>query len=150
MLILQEAGLREYQPGVPQHVIAQVLEALVPAAEGGLRLPLVYNTGGYDARRRPGPSRRRGGHLPAGHEVRGQARGSPPVRRGGLRRRNREAVREMHRQVGDLQLDAGGLARRGLLVRHLVLPGRSGRDARGAEFLAREVSLDTYANVMDQ
>lgn len=63
---------------------------------------------------------------------------------------NRAAVKEMHRQVGDLVMDAQGIARRGLLVRHLVLPqGIAGSDAALA-FLAREISRDTYVNLMDQ
>jgi len=63
---------------------------------------------------------------------------------------NREAVREMHRQVGDLRLDDRGIAFRGLLVRHLVLPeGRAGTSDI-ARFLAQEISQDTYINVMDQ
>ena len=150
MLILQERGCENINLVSPSHVIAQVLEALVPAAEGGLRLPLVYNTGGYDA---VDALVLLDGvvdiYLPdmkyADKRVGARLSGV-----GDYVARNREAVREMHRQVGDLQVDAGGLARRGLLVRHLVLPGGLGGTHAVAEFLAREVSLDTYANVMDQ
>jgi putative pyruvate formate lyase activating enzyme len=61
-----------------------------------------------------------------------------------------EAVREMHRQVGDLELDEAGLARRGLLVRHLVMPGLE-EETRGIlDFLARKISINTYINIMDQ
>jgi putative pyruvate formate lyase activating enzyme len=63
---------------------------------------------------------------------------------------NRAAVREMHRQVGDLVIDAAGLARRGLLVRHLILPDNLAGSERTLDFLAREISADTYLNLMDQ
>jgi putative pyruvate formate lyase activating enzyme len=63
---------------------------------------------------------------------------------------NRAAVKEMHRQVGDLALDERGIARRGLLVRHLVLPGGLAGTGRGLDFLAREVSAGTYLNLMDE
>ncbi len=63
---------------------------------------------------------------------------------------NQAAVREMHRQVGDLALDENGLARRGLLVRHLVLPGDLANTETVLAFLAWEISTDTYLNLMDQ
>ncbi|MBC7292957.1 MAG: hypothetical protein H5T84_02410 [Thermoleophilia bacterium] len=63
---------------------------------------------------------------------------------------NRAAVLEMHRQMGDLELDDRGVARRGLLVRHLVLPGGLAGTAEVAKFIATEISPDTYINVMDQ
>jgi putative pyruvate formate lyase activating enzyme len=150
MLSLQEQGCENINLVSPSHVIAQVLEALVVGAAAGLRLPLVYNTGGYDsadalalldgvvdiympdmkyADRRVGSRLSGVGDYPA---------------------RNREAVREMHRQVGDLRLDGQGVAERGLLVRHLVLPAKLAGTAAVAGFLAREVSRDTYLNVMDQ
>jgi putative pyruvate formate lyase activating enzyme len=150
MLSLQERGCENINLVSPSHVIAQILEALARAAEGGLRLPVVYNSGGYDA-------------VDALVLLDGVVDIYMPDmkyadRRVGARlsgvgdyvARNREAVREMHRQVGDLQLDASGVARRGLLVRHLVLPGGLAATRAVGEFLAREVSLDTYVNVMDQ
>jgi putative pyruvate formate lyase activating enzyme len=63
---------------------------------------------------------------------------------------NQAAIREMHRQVGDLDIDEHGLARRGLLVRHLVLPNRIAGTAEGLRFIAEEISPDTYLNLMDQ
>jgi putative pyruvate formate lyase activating enzyme len=63
---------------------------------------------------------------------------------------NRAAVKEMHRQVGDLRVDARGVAVRGLLVRHLVLPGGAAGTDAVMRFLATRVSRDTYVNVMDQ
>jgi putative pyruvate formate lyase activating enzyme len=64
--------------------------------------------------------------------------------------RVRDAVREMHRQVGDLQIDERGIARRGLLIRHLVLPGNLAGTAHVVEFIAKEISRDSYVNVMGQ
>jgi putative pyruvate formate lyase activating enzyme len=113
----------------PSHVVAPILTAVAIAAERGLRLPLVYNTGGYDS-------------------LEALARKYSHVR--DYVRHNQAAVREMHRQVGDLVVTDAGIARRGLLVRHLVLPnGLAGTEAVLA-FLAETISRDTYVNLMDQ
>jgi putative pyruvate formate lyase activating enzyme len=115
-----------------------------------LRLPLVYNTGGYDAPETlallngavdiympdmkyadPAIGRRLSG-IPD----------YPPV--------NQAAVKEMHGQVGDLVLDRRGVAQRGLLIRHLVLPNELAGTAAIVRFLAQEISPDTYLNLMDQ
>ena len=150
MLTLQAQGCENINLVSPSHVIAQVLEALAIAAEGGLRLPLVYNSGGYDA---VDALLLLDGvvdiYLPD-MKYADKRVGSRLSGVGDYVARNRETVREMHRQVGDLRLDAHGVARRGLLVRHLVLPGGLAGTHAVAEFLAREVSLDTYVNVMDQ
>ena len=134
----------------PTHQVPQILEALVPAAAAGLRLPLVCNSGGYEAVARlrlldgivdiympdfkfadPEPART---YLdaPAYPEV------------------AKAALREMHRQVGDLVMDEEGIARRGLLVRHLVMPGGLAGTRAIMRFLAREISRDTYVNLMAQ
>ena len=131
-------------------LLDQILEALPMAIEGGLRIPLVYNTGGYDSREALAlldgivdiymPDMKYGDSQKA--QQFSHARDYVAV--------NRSAVKEMHRQVGDLDIDQHGIAQRGLLVRHLVLPGNaSGTDAV-LDFLATEVSPDTYVNVMDQ
>ena len=150
MLALQAQGCHNVNLVTPSHVVAQVLEALALAAGEGLRLPLVYNTGGYDSPEalalldgvvdiympdmKYGDSRlaRRYSKVPDYVEV------------------SRAAVKEMHRQVGDLRLDQRGVAQRGLLVRHLVLPGGAAGTEEVMRFLAAEVSPDTYLNVMDQ
>lgn len=150
MLQLQAAGCHNINLVSPTHVVPQILSALETAVEKGLRLPLVYNTGGYDSVK---TLRILDGvvdiYMPdmkyddaaIAFEYSG-ARGYPVV--------NRAAVREMHRQVGDLVTDARGIAQRGLIVRHLVLPeGKAG--TRGVvEFLANEISKDTYLNIMAQ
>jgi putative pyruvate formate lyase activating enzyme len=150
MLGLQALGCENINLVSPSHVVPQILAALVLAADRGLQLPLVYNTGGYDA-------------LETLYLLDGVIDIYMPdmkytdnkvgERLSGVRgyaTRNRVAVREMHRQVGDLVLDERGIAARGLLVRHLVLPGGLAGTPGVAGFLASEVSPDTYINVMDQ
>jgi putative pyruvate formate lyase activating enzyme len=150
MLDLQRRGCHNINFVTPTHVVAQILEALEIAVEGGLQVPLVYNTGGYD---KVETLRLLDGvvdiYMPdikyASGAQAGKYSKAPDYPEAA-----RAAVLEMHRQVGDLQLDRRGIASRGLLVRHLVMP----RDIAGTRevmrFLAREVSKDTYVNVMAQ
>jgi putative pyruvate formate lyase activating enzyme len=150
MLELQEQGCHNINFVSPSHVVAQILEAVAIAAEQGLRLPLVYNTGGYDSAEALAlldgvidiymPDMKYGDSTLARKYSR--IRNYVAV--------NRAAVREMHRQVGDLVIDEDGLARRGLLVRHLVLPNGIAGTERVLKFLSEEVSRDTYLNLMDQ
>jgi putative pyruvate formate lyase activating enzyme len=150
MLELQADGCHNVNFVSPSHVVAQILAATEIAARKGLRLPLVYNTGGYDS-------------LEALELLDGVIDIYMPDMKYGdaaLARRyskvrdyveaNRQAVQEMHRQVGDLVLDGRGIAQRGLLVRHLVLPDDIAGTDGVLEFLAEEVSPNTYVNLMDQ
>ena len=150
MLELQAMGCHNINFVSPSHVVAQILAAVAIAAQAGLRLPLVYNTGGYDSltalQLLDGvidiymPDMK---YADARLALRlSKARNYPEV--------NRAAVREMHRQVGDLVMDERGIAQRGLLVRHLVLPHGLAGTAQIARFLAQEISPDTYINVMAQ
>jgi len=130
--------------------VAQILEALVLATRDGLRLPLVYNTGGYDSLEALAlldgvidiymPDMKYGDSATA-HRY-SHVRDYVEV--------NTAAVREMHRQVGDLVVAADGIAQRGLLVRHLVLPDDLANTDTVLQFLAREISPNTYVNLMDQ
>ncbi len=150
MLDLQAQGCHNVNLVSPTHVVPHIIEALALAIPNGLRLPLVYNTGGYDTPQAL--------HLmdslvdiympdmkyaddQTGRDLSGVA--DYPAT-------NQAAVKEMHRQVGDLTMDNQRLARRGLLIRHLVLPGELAGTDKIARFLAEEVSLDTYINVMGQ
>jgi putative pyruvate formate lyase activating enzyme len=150
MLELQAMQCHNINLVSPSHVAAQVLQALCIAAERGLRLPLVYNSGGYDA---VDTLRLLDGvvdiYMPdmkfAQPEAAKRLSGAPDYP--GV---NRAAVSEMHRQVGDLVLDKEGVAIRGLLVRHLVLPGGLAGTPVIAQFLADAISPRTYLNVMDQ
>jgi len=147
---LQERGCHNLNLVTPTHVVPQVLEAAAVAAGRGLRLPIVYNSGGYDA---AGTLRLLDGvvdvYMPDFKfwrpETAARYAGAPDYPE-----RAREALLEMHRQVGPLRLGADGLARRGVLVRHLVLPGLVEESGAIFEWLAREVSPDTYVNVMGQ
>jgi putative pyruvate formate lyase activating enzyme len=150
MLQLERLGCHNVNFVTPSHVVPQILEALCVAAEQGLQLPLVYNTGGYD---RVETLRLLDGvvdiYMPDFKFW------DPEVARELARAKDyREvacaAVREMHRQVGDLVIDDEGLARRGLLVRHLVMPNGQAGTREVMRFLAREISPDTYVNVMPQ
>jgi len=150
MLALQQRGCHNLNLVSPSHVVGPILEALLLAARQGLHLPLVYNTGGYDSLEALSlldgvidiymPDMKYDDTRVARQLSRVLA--YPAA--------NRRAVREMHRQVGDLVIDADGLARRGLLVRHLVLPGGLAGTAEVVRFLAEEISPDTYVNVMAQ
>jgi putative pyruvate formate lyase activating enzyme len=150
MLRLQELGCHNINFVTPEHVVPQLLEALVLAAEEGLRLPLVYNTSAYDS---PESLRLLDGIVdiympdlklfdPELCKRYLKAEDYPEVARATLR--------EMHRQVGSLQIGEDGLARRGVLVRHLVLPGLPEETRAILEWIVRELGPDTYVNVMGQ
>jgi putative pyruvate formate lyase activating enzyme len=150
LLRLQEVGCHNINLVTPSHVVPQILRAVHEAAARGLRLPLVFNSGGYDA---VDVLRDLDGvvdiYMPdakfAHAEVAQQfcdAADYPRV--------NRAALREMHRQVGDLEIDAQGLAQRGVLVRHLVMPEDLAGTSEVMDFLAQDLSTDTYVNLMDQ
>jgi putative pyruvate formate lyase activating enzyme len=150
MLNLQARGCCNINLVTPSHVVPHILEALEIAAGRGLHLPLVYNSSGYDSIKtlqlldgivdiympdckfmtRQSAARYTG--APDYPEV------------------MQAAVLEMHRQVGDLVLDQHGIAVRGLLVRHLVMPGCLQDTERIVHFLATEISKETYVNIMDQ
>jgi putative pyruvate formate lyase activating enzyme len=150
MLRLQDRGCHNVNFVTPSHVVAQILEALVLAAEGGLRLPLVYNTAGYDSHEALAlldgvidiylPDMKYGDSAVARRHS--KVRGYVEV--------NQAAVREMYRQVGDLVVDERGVARRGLLVRHLVLPGGLANTEQVLAFLRHEVSPTVTVNLMPQ
>ncbi|HEY64355.1 MAG TPA: radical SAM protein [Caldilineae bacterium] len=150
MLELQEQGCHNINLVSPSHVVPQILGALAIAAEAGLNLPIVYNTGGYDSME---ALRLLDGvidiYMPdmkyADEAVARRLSGIPDYPQV-----NQAAVKEMHRQVGDLIIDEQELARRGLLVRHLILPGGLAGTAEIARFLAEEISPNTYINVMGQ
>jgi putative pyruvate formate lyase activating enzyme len=150
MLELERRGCHNINLVTPTHVVPQILEALALAAASGLKLPLVYNSSGYDCPQtlalldgvvdvympdlkfwEPGTSRRLA-----------NAEDYPE--------RARAALKEMHRQVGVLKMDRDGLARRGLLVRHLVMPGQTAQSRECLAWLAHELSADTYVNIMAQ
>lgn len=150
MLELQSQGCHNINLVSPSHYIPQIIAALVDAADRGLHIPLVYNSSGYDDK-----------------AVLEKLRGIIDIYMPDFKYSNpaigkklscvsayadiaQEAIKEMHRQVGDLVVDADGIARRGLIIRHLVLPGDlAGTDAV-MKFIAQEISPYSYINIMDQ
>ena len=150
MLHLQRQGCHNINFVTPEHVVPQILQALPIAVENGLRLPLVYNTSAYDSlctlRLLDGvidiymPDFKMWDEANSLRYL--KARDYPAVARA--------ALKEMQRQVGVLKLDENGLALRGVLVRHLVMPQDVAGSAGILRFLAGELSTDTYVNMMDQ
>lgn len=150
MLELQTMGCHNINFVSPSHVVPQILAAVLIAAQAGLRIPLVYNTGGYDSMAMLElldgvidiymPDMKYSD--PATARKYSKIRDYPQI--------NQAAVKEMHRQVGDLIIDDKGVAQRGLLVRHLVLPDGFAGTEEVVRFLADEISPDTYLNLMDQ
>jgi len=149
MLDLQNYHCININLVTPTHVVATAMAAIESARKKGLTLPIVYNTGGYDSvetlKLLEGlvdiymPDMKYSDSAVAGQLS--NAADYPQV--------NRAAVKEMHRQVGDLQLKKG-LATRGLLVRHLVLPNNLAGSFKIIDFLAEQISNATTINVMDQ
>ncbi len=150
MLALQAQGCHNINFVTPEHVVPQILEALPFAVEEGLRLPIVYNTRSYDS-------------LDSIQLLDGivdvympdfkfwdEAKASRYLKADNYPRTARSVIKEMHRQVGDLALDEKGLAQRGLLLRHLVMPGDLEGTRAIMQWVASELSPRTYVNVMSQ
>jgi putative pyruvate formate lyase activating enzyme len=147
---LQEAGCHNINFVTPEHVVPQVLEAIALAIPRGLKLPIVYNTSAYDAV----------ASLKLLDDIvdiympdfkfwkKETARDLAKAK--DYPERAREAIAEMHRQVGPLKFGPDGLARRGVLVRHLVMPGQLDEAREIFRWLANEISPDTYLNIMGQ
>ena len=150
MLELQDMGCHNVNFVSPSHYVPQIIEALVIAAEGGLKLPLVYNTGGYDALETlallDGVVDIYMPDIKYGDDELGAKYSHSPR----YFTVAQAAVKEMHRQVGDLQVNEKGIATRGLLIRHLVMPGNLSRTEVVMKFIAAEISPDTFVNIMDQ
>ncbi len=149
-LALQAQGCHNINFVTPEHVVPQVIEAIAAAVPKGLHLPIVYNTSAYDA---VGSLKLLDGlvdiYMPDfKFWTRESARRFAKAK--DYPERAREAILEMHRQVGPLKFGPDGLAKRGVLVRHLVMPGLVEEAAAIFEWLAQEVSPDTYVNIMGQ
>ncbi len=150
MLALQAQGCHNINLVTPEHVAPQVIEALAVAVPAGLRLPVVYNTSAYDAL---SSLRLLDGlidvYMP---DFKFWTRESSRrlLKAKDYPERAREAILEMHRQVGALRFGSDGLAKRGLLVRYLVMPGQPEEASAVFRWLADNVSPDTYVNIMGQ
>lgn len=150
MLALQKQGCHNINFVTPSHVVPQILSAVDIAAQNGLKIPLVYNSGGYD---RVETLRLLEGvfdiYMPDfkfwDPDIAKSACDAPDYPEIA-----RKALMEMYRQVGDLQMDSEGIAQRGLLVRHLVLPDGQAGTREVMRFIAKRISCDTYVNIMSQ
>lgn len=150
VLLLQERACDNINFVTPTHFMPQILEAVFIAQDQGLKLPIVYNCGGYesldalrflegvidiympDAKYADEGTARRLSNAPGYSEV------------------IKKVLKEMHRQVGDLVVDEKGVAVRGLLIRHLVLPNNLAGTQALLRFVAEEISVNSYINIMDQ
>lgn len=150
MLYLQARGCHNINIVTPSHIVPQLLSALKVAIERGLRLPLVYNTSAYDSL---DTLRLLDGvvdiYMPdakfADRNVSKEFCNAPDYPQV-----MKQAIKEMHRQVGDLVINEEGIAVRGLLVRHLVMPEGLAGTEEICRFIAKEISPHTYINIMAQ
>lgn len=150
MLELQERGCHNINFVTPEHVVPQVVEAVVEAIDRGLSLPIVYNTSAYDS-------------LESLELMEGIVDIYMPdfkystaessrtyMKAEDYPEAARAAIKEMHRQVGELVTDEEGLAKRGMIVRHLVMPGGLDETQSILQWIAEELGPNTYVNLMDQ
>jgi putative pyruvate formate lyase activating enzyme len=150
MVRLQEMGCHDINFVTPTHYAPQIVSSLPEAIEKGLRLPIVYNCSGYesmevirllegvvdiympDAKYLDGEYSKRFSNAPDYPEV------------------IKKILKEMHRQVGDLSINSKGIAERGVLIRHLVMPNGVSSSEAVLKFIAEEISVHSYVNIMDQ
>ena len=150
MVRLQKMGCHNINFVTPTHYAPQIVESLLEAIPMGLQLPIVYNCSGYesieviqllngvidiympDAKYMEEDYSKRFSNAPDYPDV------------------LRKVLKEMHRQVGDLTIDSKGIAERGLLIRHLVMPGGVASSEAALKFIAQEISVHSYVNIMDQ
>jgi putative pyruvate formate lyase activating enzyme len=150
MLHLQNLGCHNINFVTPTHVIPKIAEALVIAVQKGLHVPLVYNCGGYESVE---TLKLLDGIIDIYMPDIKYADNATAKKYSGVKDYwdvVRPAIREMHRQVGVLSIDNAGVAQRGLLIRHLVLPNRLASSEEVFKFIADEISAESYVNIMDQ
>jgi putative pyruvate formate lyase activating enzyme len=150
MIKLQDLGCHNINFVTPTHFVPQILEALIIAKENGLTVPLVYNSGGYDLvetlQLLDGIFDIYMPDIKYGSDEMSLKYSRAPE----YTRYAKSAIKEMHRQVGDLLINKNGIATRGLMVRHLVLPNDVAGTAEVVRFLSEEISRNTYLNIMAQ
>ena len=150
MLDLQVRGCHNINFVTPEHVVPQILEALPLAVQMGLRLPLGYNTGAYDSMESMQMMEGIVDIYMPDFKYWNNERSQKYLKAKDYPEAARAVIKEMHRQVGDLVLDENGLAKRGVLLRHLVMPDGLEDTENIMEFLVKEISTDTYVNIMGQ
>jgi putative pyruvate formate lyase activating enzyme len=150
MLKLQHCGCHNINLVTPTHFTVQIVEALILAIERGLELPIVYNCGGYESVET----------LKLLEDIIDiympdikYSVDENALKFSGIQNYWEvvtDTIKEMHRQVGDLKISRRGIAQRGLLIRHLVLPGDTAGSKKIIDFVAEEISTDSFLNIMDQ
>jgi len=150
MLSLQRRGCHNINFVTPSHVVPQILQGLFIAIERGLKVPLVYNTGGYDKVETLKILEDVFDIYMPDFKFWEERWSEKFCKAPDYRKMATAALKEMHRQVGDLFIDESGIAEKGLLVRHLVMPNDVSNTKEVMTFLADKISEDTYVNVMDQ
>lgn len=150
MLKLQDSGCHNINFVTPTHVLPQILKSLELAIPKGLKIPLVYNTSGYEL---PEIIKLLDGIVDIyladsryGDNLLAKELSNAP----GYVGLNQASLKEMHRQVGVAQFNDNGLIKRGLIIRHLVLPNGASSTNKIMQFIARELSEDTYISLMSQ
>ncbi len=150
MIELQDRGCHNINFVTPTHVVPQILDALPYAIEDGLNVPLIYNTGGYDAVESLKLLEGIFDIYMPDFKFWDAETSRNYLKAEDYPEKAREAIKEMHRQVGDLTLDEKGIALKGILLRHLVMPEGVAGTRDIMRFIAKEVSPNTYVNIMDQ
>ena len=150
MLGLQDQGCHNINLVTPEHVVPQILEALFLAVEGGLRLPLVYNTGAYDSLDSLALMDGIVDIYMPDFKFWDAEKARRYVKAPDYPEAARRAIQEMHRQVGPLVVEKDGVAVRGVLLRHLVMPGGLAETAEIMHWIASELGPETYVNLMAQ
>ncbi len=150
MMDLQKQGCHNINLVTPTHVVPQILSALLIAIPSGLNVPMVYNCSGYEEVE---TLRLLDGiidiYMPD-FKFWEPEKAKRYCKAPDYPEKAKEALREMHRQVGELVTDSGGIALRGLLVRHLVMPDNVAGTKEILNFIANEISRNTYVNIMNQ
>lgn len=150
MLYLQGIGCHNINLVTPTHVVPQIVKAVALATKHGLRIPLVYNCGGYESVE---TLRLLDGIVDIYMPDIKYSNDDHSKRYSGVKNyweKVQPAVKEMHRQVGDLRMSERGIAERGLLIRHLVLPNDIASSEEVLTFIAKDISTESYVNIMDQ
>lgn len=150
MIALQAYGCHNINFVTPEHVAPQVIEAIAEAVPRGLSVPIVYNTSAYDSLESLALLDGLVDIYMPDFKFWGRDTSRRYLKAKDYPERAREAILEMHRQVGPLRFSPEGVARRGVLLRHLVMPGLAGETRAIFEWLARDVSPDTFVNIMGQ
>lgn len=148
---LQEVGhVHNINIVTPEHVVPQVALSILHARDNGLKLPIVYNTSSFDSQESLALMDGLVDIYLADFKVWSTATSKRLLKADGYATTARESLRTMQAQVGDLCFTGDGIAKKGLLVRHLVMPGKEDEGAQIMDFLANEISRDCFVNIMEQ